>query len=145
VKRGSPWAGKPCSARSNVRHVGQPPRCCSHAIQARPAGSCGGAGPASGGAARGAPHRIAGEDWKVRVSNSIAPSSVPCSLHSGCPPMMWCGPAVLNSSGFPPRRRSGRGPRGGLGSPETFYAGRGGEGCFAPYDGRFEFYQPHKA
>jgi hypothetical protein len=28
---------------------------------------------------------------------------------------------------------------------ETFSAGRGGEGCFASYDGRLEFYQPHKA
>ena len=26
-----------------------------------------------------------------------------------------------------------------------FYAGRSGEGCFAPYDGRFEFYRPNKA
>jgi hypothetical protein len=25
---------------------------------------------------------------------------------------------------------------------ETFYSGRSAEGCFAPYDGRFEFYRP---
>ena len=30
-------------------------------------------------------------------------------------------------------------------SLEKFYAGRSGEGCFAPYDGRFEFYRPDKA
>lgn len=28
---------------------------------------------------------------------------------------------------------------------ETFYAGRGSEDCFAPYYGRFEFYQPAEA